>query len=586
MGFQVSPGIITTETDAASVIPAVSTSIGATAGVFSWGPVNEIVTVGSEKALAESFGTPTPANAVDFLTAASFLLYSNSLRVSRAIAVAATNAGDDVLSSPVVPVRIDNQDDFESTTVFGGHQFLSKFPGAYGNSLDVTIIKGKTAFDAALVAGSASPANPELEAIAKLFDFTPEYTDGVAATQGLEDEFHMAVIDRGGKFSGEVGTVLETFTGLSLAPDAKAADGSTLYYREVLKAGSAYVWGVDLSTTYANADTSLEDMVSGTLLYGASATAELVLTGGSDGTAVAGDYATALTLFDDAETVDVSLMFIGDISGETSFSAGEQYIGTLAEQRKDFVGFVSAPNSIKGIALESGKKAAVVTKFTDQSALSSSYLMYDASPFYVYNKYHDNYVYIPQCGHNAGLCAATDLAADPWFSPGGSNRGRFRGVTKLAYNPGKADRDDLYKIGVNFAVAFPGEGIILYGDKTAQKKPSAFDRINVRRLFIVLEKAIARAAKYQLFELNDEFTRAMFRNMVEPFLRDVQGRRGITDFAVVCDETNNTGEVIDGNRFVASIFIAPARSINFIQLDFIATRTGVDFTEIAGRSNA
>ena len=205
---------------------------------------------------------------------------------------------------------------------------------------------------------------------------------------------------------------------------------------------------------------------------------------------------------------------------------------------------------------------------------------------YVYNRYQDKYLWIGTQGHLAGLCANTDNVSEPWFSPAGFNRGHLRNIAKLSYNPKKIDRDELYKKGINPIVTMPGEGTVLYGDKTLQSKPSAFDRINVRRLFIVLEKAIATAAKYQLFELNDEFTRATFRNAVEPFLRDVRGRRGVTDFMVVCDETNNTGEVIDTNRFVADIYIKPARSINFITLNFIATRTGVDFSEVAGLSNA
>ena len=214
---------------------------------------------------------------------------------------------------------------------------------------------------------------------------------------------------------------------------------------------------------------------------------------------------------------------------------------------------------------------------------SSSYAVFDSGALYVFDKYNDTFRWINAAGDIAGLCAFTDNVQDPWFSPAGFNRGQIRGVTKLAFNPIKAERDTLYKARVNPIVSFPGEGIILFGDKTAQAKPSAFDRINVRRLFIVLEKAIATAAKFQLFELNDEFTRAQFRNLVEPFLRDVEGRRGMTDFQVVCDETNNTPQVIDTNRFVADIYIQPARSINFISLNFIAVRTGVEFSEIAGQ---
>jgi phage tail sheath protein FI len=228
------------------------------------------------------------------------------------------------------------------------------------------------------------------------------------------------------------------------------------------------------------------------------------------------------------------------------------------------------------------KKQAVIDKFDGVAYTSSSYIVFDETPVYTYNKYADKYVWIPAAGHVAGLCANADFVADPWFSPAGFNRGQLKGVTKIAYNPTQTDRDDLYKKRINAISSIPGEGVVLRGDKTALSKPSAFDRINVRRLFNVLERAISNASKYQLFELNDEFTRASFKNTIEPFLRDVQGRRGIIDFKVVCDETNNTAEVIDGNEFVGDIYIKPARSINFIRLNFIATRTGVDFREIVG----
>ena len=228
-----------------------------------------------------------------------------------------------------------------------------------------------------------------------------------------------------------------------------------------------------------------------------------------------------------------------------------------------------------------GDEATDVLAFRN-TLTSTSYAVLDSGWKYQYDKYNDKYRWIPLNADVAGLCARTDAIADPWFSPGGLNRGQIKNVVKLAYSPDKTDRDTLYKKGVNPVVAFPGEGTVLFGDKTLLAKPSAFDRINVRRLFIVLEKAIATAAKYQLFEFNDAFTRAQFRNLVEPFLRDIKGRRGIYDFRVICDETNNTGEVIDRNEFVADIYIKPARSINFISLNFIATRTGVAFEEIVG----
>ena len=288
--------------------------------------------------------------------------------------------------------------------------------------------------------------------------------------------------------------------------------------------------------------------------------------------------------FKDAETVDLSLFICGAESSDNSSGPNATDAINAVEMctnRKDAVAFVS-PHIDDCVNVTSEiTQTANVKAFMDLVP-SSSYAFLDSGWKYTYDKYNDTYRWVPLNGDMAGLCARTDLIADSWFSPGGFNRGGVRGVVKLAYNPQKANRDILYKARINPVCTFPGQGTVLFGDKTAQTKPSAFDRINVRRLFITLEKAIATAAKFQLFELNDEFTRAMFRNMVEPFMRDVQGRRGMTDFLVVCDETNNTGEVIDRNEFVADIFVKPARSINFISLNFIATRTGVSFSEVAG----
>jgi len=256
-------------------------------------------------------------------------------------------------------------------------------------------------------------------------------------------------------------------------------------------------------------------------------------------------------------------------------------ITAMCETRRDCVGFVSPYRAATvGVAQSIDATANVIDGFN--TCPSSSYMVFDSGYKYMYDKYSDVYRFVPLNGDTAGLCAFTDQVADSFFSPAGFNRGNVRGAVKLSYNPTKAERDQLYKARVNPVVNFPGQGVVLFGDKTALTKPSAFDRINVRRLFLLLEKAIATAAKFQLFEFNDEFTRAQFRNLVEPFLRDIQGRRGITDFSVVADGTNNTGEVIDRNEFVADIFIKPARSINFITLNFIAVRTGVSFTEVGG----
>lgn len=304
------------------------------------------------------------------------------------------------------------------------------------------------------------------------------------------------------------------------------------------------------------------------------------LTAGVDGASVPGDVATALELFADKDVVIFDLLHAEVFN--TSQETVDAKIYEIVNGRQDCTGFVSAPIEIASLTSNAAKKAAVINKFANPVYSSSSYVIFDETPVYTYNKYADSYMWIPAAGHMAGLCAHTDFVADPWFSPAGFNRGQLKGVTKIAYNPGQTDRDDLYKARINSIVSIPGQGVVLYGDKTALSKPSAFDRINVRRLFNVLKRSISDSAKYQLFELNDEFTRASFKNTIEPFLRDVQGRRGIIDFRVVCDETNNTAQVIDANEFVGQIFVKPSRSINYIRLDFVATRTGVDFKEIVG----
>jgi phage tail sheath protein FI len=301
------------------------------------------------------------------------------------------------------------------------------------------------------------------------------------------------------------------------------------------------------------------------------------LSGGSDGSTVTvGQKKTAYEKFQDAETVDIGL-----IIGGTCSSTHIDNLITIAENRKDAIAFVS-PERADVVNVTSANTQTLNVIDAYSGIRSSSYVVFDSGYKYQYDRYNDVYRYVPLNGDMAGLAARTDLIADSWYSPAGFNRGNVRGAVKLAYNPNKTQRDDLYRSRINPVVTFPGQGTVLFGDKTGLSAPSAFDRINVRRLFITLEKAISTASKFQLFEFNDEFTRANFRNIVEPFLREVQGRRGITDFLVVCDETNNTGDVIDRNEFVAEIYVKPARSINFITLTFVATRTGVSFEEIAG----
>ncbi len=482
-------------------------------------------------------------------------------------------------------VWIPNETYFEdSFTAPQGGTFAARYAGGAGNGLKVYAL---TAANYSFIEEkiNASPVvagtfTTEEESVYNSFDLAP---DAKGTNGALEDEVHVAIIDTLGTF-GVAGSIVEKFAGLSLSKTSKTEAGATNYIKNVINTKSRYVYLIKGD----NSDFTQAD-------FAGTSEGEYTLSGGleagmtaADGTEITEglkelDIRNGLDLLGDVETVDVNLLF----SQIAASGAGLQnHAHKIAYQRKDAVAFMSPP---KAATVGASTPLADVIAFGNtivNRGVEGSYGVIDSGAVYIYDRYNDVYRFIPANGHLAGLCANTDDVAEPWFSPAGFNRGGFRSIVKLAFNPMKAQRDELYKVGINPIASFPGQGTVLFGDKTAQSKPSAFDRINVRRLFIVLEKAIATAAKFQLFELNDEFTRATFRNAVEPFLRDVQGRRGITDFMVVCDDTNNTGEVIDTNRFVADIYIKPARSINFITLNFIATRTGVDFSEVAGLSNA
>ena len=468
-----------------------------------------------------------------------------------------------------------------------------------------------------------------------LFDGAPGTSDWATQNgRGTSDELHIVVYDHQGKISGfDVDTdgqrtngVLETFRSLSKNNEARSPQGDSIYYPDVIYRTSEYVYWMDHNSGGTNWGTNLDGATGGDLLLdgtdgsssdagdkvllnrtdsGGSDAGDNIdlesgisayvavdtptiseLAGGTDDYAVtAGEIKLAYDKFLDTESLDINLVLGGRGGGDGDTSSSQDthvtMITDLVETRRDCVGFVSPYRSATVGVTSTITQAANVKEAFDLCP-SSSYMVFDSSYKYMYDKYNDVYRFVPMNGDTAGLCAFTDRVADAWFSPAGYNRGNVRGAIKLSFNPIKADRDTLYRARVNPVVNFPGQGVVLFGDKTALAKPSAFDRINVRRLFLVLEKAIATAAKFQLFEFNDEFTRAQFRNLVEPFLRDVQGRRGITDFSVICDSTNNTGEVIDRNEFIADIFIKPARSINFITLNFIAVRTGVSFSEVGG----
>ena len=423
-----------------------------------------------------------------------------------------------------------------------------------------------------------------------LFDAAPG-TSTYATGKGLiADEMHVVVFDRTGDISGfradtngeRTNSVLETFPFVSQAASAKTSQGGTNFYPDVIYGQSKFIYWLDHDASLSNAGT---DPAAGTTFAstaGKGGIKDDSLAGGTDDYAVTvGELALAYDTFADAETVDINLLMAGTSPASADGVSHATKLIDICEARKDCVAFISPRRAdVVNVSSAHTQGSNVVGFFN--SLASSSYAVFDSGYKYMYDKFNDTFRFVPLNGDIAGLCANTDNVADPFFSPGGFNRGQIRGAVKLAFNPTKAQRDILYPARINPVVTFPGQGTVLFGDKTALSKPSAFDRINVRRLFILLEKSIATAAKFQLFEFNDEFTQAQFRNLVEPFLRDIQGRRGITDFSVVCDGTNNTGEVIDRNEFVADIFIKPARSINFIQLNFIAVRTGVAFSEVGG----
>ena len=630
MAFQLSPGVNVSEIDLTNVVPAVSSSIGAFAGQFAWGPANKAILVDSENALVARFGKPTNSNFTHFFSAANFLAYTNNLRVVRAIDAATTvNAtsiaefidfnslyaetvantknivftqdvtnyvlhGDSILvggvsytantisgntvsivaasnfvtsannlstslSNSSTNVSIANEDDFEINFPIGSipkfGPFVARYAGDLGNSLTISVCSktsGNTGFDG--------------WAYKSYFDSAP----GTSLTsKGTTDELHIIVIDTDGKFSGEKGTILEKFSHVSKAGDATTDDGSPNYYATVLSNTSKYIYAANHLTGTTNWGEP-----SFGLIFDSVDNYTIKLSNGQNGSPGTDDIISAYDLFSNPDEIDISLIIGGDATATVADA-----IFTIANQRKDCVAFVSP---LRADAVENVDVDAIVA-YRNSLSPSTSYSVMDSGWKYQFDKYNNKYRYVPLNADIAGLCARTDNIRDPWWSPAGFNRGQILNAIKLSWNPSKAQRDELYKNNVNPVCAFPGEGIVLYGDKTMQAKPSAFDRINVRRLFIVLEKAIAIAAKYSLFEFNDQFTRAQFVAMVEPFLRDVKGRRGIYDYKVICDETNNTPEVIDTNRFIGDIYIKPARSINFIQLNFVAVRTGVDFTEVAGK---
>ena len=694
MAIQVSPGVNVSEIDLTTVVPNVSTTTGAFAGIFSWGPVGQRRLVDSENTLVSLYGKPTVDNYETFFTAANFLAYGNSLQVARVID-GANNAVAN--TATIAGFAIKNSDDYANTTISANVAYVAKYPGSLGNSIKVSVCDSNSAYSLGVnvafiqttssnaygnvsyiaitansgaqtatityVANQAGQANSAAQATTtwltvgdsidigntttgiqtvKITAVTPinvetgsaaniqsyatlslatpvllaanvanqtsttsywEYYSLVDKAPGVsnystqkgytgKDELHVVIVDQNGLFTGAPGTVLEVFRGVSRATDAKTDSGATNYYKTVLNNTSNYIWaGTDRSGAISNTANSI---VTSTNISPYTATFNL----GGDGNSESNCSLSAITggydLFKSTQDVEVSLILAGKARGmaaesttpsssSVSYGAVANYIiGNIAEYRKDCVAFVSPAKADAVVQTTAGDATTNITNFLTNLTTASSYAVMDSGYKYQYDKYTDQYRWIPLNGDVAGTCVRTDSTRDPWFSPAGFQRGQIKNVTKLAFNPNKSQQDVLYKAGINPVVTFQGQGTVLFGDKTLIGRPSAFDRINVRRLFIVLEKAVSNAAKSTLFDFNDDFTRAQFVNLIEPYLRDVQGRRGITDFKVVCDNTNNTAQIIDSNQFVGDIYIKPNRSINFIQLNFVAVRSGVEFSTIVG----
>jgi Phage tail sheath protein subtilisin-like domain/Phage tail sheath C-terminal domain len=564
MAFTISPGVSVSEVDLTTVVPSVLTTAGAFAGSFVWGPVNQLVNVTSEVDLVNRFGQPNSNTYQSFFSAASFLAYGNNLNVVRAANTSSFNA-DSNTSSP--NIQVTNSDVFQaaylnSTNANTYGPFMARYVGALGNSLQVAVCANTSLFSTWTYAG--------------YFTSAPGTSSQCSSAGGANDEMHVAVIDAGGLFTGSKGTVLETFPFLSKASDNKNASGNSGYYKNYIFNNSKYIyatdpveysitnstWGQTSSTTFAN--TTINDLVS--------------LSGGTDATVQDNDTINAYSLFTNPDVINISLV----VSGSASITVQQYIIDNIVNSRADCVGFLSPRYS--DVVNNTGSELTSIQSWATSLSRSTSYAVADSGWKYMFDKYNNTYRWIPLNGDTAGLCVYTDSVRDPWFSPAGLNRGNLKNVVKLAWNPNLSQRNTLYSSGINPVVSLPGQGTVLFGDKTLQSKPSAFDRINVRRLFIVLEKTIALAAQYSLFEFNDSFTQSQFVALVTPYLRDIQGRRGITDFRVVCDSTNNTPQVVDSNQFVGDIYIKPARSINFIQLNFIAVGTGVTFNEVVGQT--
>lgn len=641
MSNLISPGIATNEYDFTNIVPAESSVTGAICGTFLSGPISIPTLVSSESELVSIFGKPTDANYTTFFTAANFLQYSNSLYVVRADSSNNFNASS---NTSLTSLKILNEDDytlnFLGNAVYSGTKFAAQFPGAKGNSLGIAICSDKNKFDTSSVGGVALTANTVANtgtivfsanvesyistgtvttlnigtfapisnvisvvnnivtvgsdqfatitstantqsarakwSYSSFFDTPIGTSNYVAQNGGSNDELHIVVLDTQGKITGTIGGLVEKYSNVSKAADSKKDDGSVNYYVEVLKQQSNYIWSInhlDLMTNWGSNASSTAFLSTKSIYF--------TLGNGASGTPTDADVYAGYDLFTNKENIQFSLLLTGD--GDGGSAAVISHAMAIADYRKDCIACISPAT----LAMCTPSASLLSTNIVSSLALYkgtlsplTSYSVMDSAWKYQFDKYWNKYRYVPLNGDIGGLIARTSSAQDSWWSPAGISRGKILNAIKLSWNPNQTQRDELYKISINPVISIPNEGIVLYGDKTLLNTTSAFSRINVRNLFITMERSISKAAKYSLFDFNDEFTRAQFVSLVDPFLRNIKAKRGIYDYKVVCDTTNNTPNVIDSNKFIGSIFVKPARSINFIELNFVAVGTAIEFTTI------
>ena len=628
MSFSVSPGVSVSEYDNTNKIPVTGTSVGAFAGDFAWGPANKRISIGSENQLVATFQQPTNNTYSSFFSASNFLAYTNNLVLVRSLNANSYNA----TANTGQTYSIANKDVWEisystnSTALSDIGAFVARYPGSLGNSLSVSVCASPSAFktpslsvttvassntvtvtsgfsgtsfastypnfvanDIIIINGtsytiSSITANTIVTSVpvtssatttakvtwkyASTFSAAPGTSVYGAAQGATNDEISIAVIDTNGLFTGVKGYILETFDRLSKATDAITDDGTNNYFNTVILNKSKYIYNAGSIPGASNWNT-----VALNTTFNSSNNYTVQLSGGTDVTSTDADKINAYQLFANPEEVTIDLL----ISGEANATVADAIL-TLANQRKDCVAFVSPlrQDAVTSVNVDN------IIAYRNTLTPSTSYSVMDSGFKYQFDRYNNMYRYVPLNADVAGLCARTDKTNASYWSPAGYNRGQILNAVKLSWNPSQANRDDLYQAGINPVCAFPGQGVVLFGDKTMQAKASAFDRINVRRLFITLERTISTAAKYSLFEFNDSFTQAAFVALVDPYLRSIKAGKGIYNYQIVCDATNNTQSVVDQNGFVGDIYIQPAKSINYIQLNFTAVNSGVNFTEVAG----